>query len=358
MEFRILNNNFIGVGLVEIFESMIWIENYQTVGNFELVVLNNLANRSMLVEGNYIIAPYSDNVMIIESINRISDIETGDKLLITGRSLESILERRIIWNQTVLDTTLHTGLKQLINENITGSAIITARRISNFIFEDSLDSELLGITLKGQYHGDNLYEVIKTECNANGIGFKVRYDSFSNNFIFNLYKGVVRDHSQTARPYITFSFKNDNLLSTQKYYSILPFKNVSLVGGEGEGYNRIMETVSIGAGPAISGMYRRETFTDASYISSTINGGTLTDAQYRAILDVVGLDDLYNKRPLHMFDAKINEINSYRYSIDYFLGDKVQMVNEEEQTSDSVTITSVTRASNYNGDHTYLSFDK
>lgn len=355
MEYLVLDWNYIRVGVIDVFESMIWKERYIGFGDFEFVVENNTQNRSILLWGNYLMAQHSDNLMIIETIYKKTDVENGDRLIVYGRSLESIIERRIVWNQTVIDSSLQNAIKQLLNENITSSAAISSRRISNFVIEDSTDAAILALNIKAQFHGENLYDVINGICTYNDIGFKVTF-SATNTFVFKLYKGIRRDYTQLTNPYVVFSEKYDNLINSESFYSIVPFKNTALVGGEGDGINRKLETVALFAGPPGSGLFRKEIFTDASYVSSIVTGGTLTDTQYHNILAELGNEDLAKRKPLNQFTGKINDINSYIYQVDYKMGDIVQIVGENGEEV-SVRVKEVITATNSSGTHIYQTFD-
>ena len=45
----------------------------------------------------YLQSKESEHVMIVEKIQITSDTEDGNHVTVTGRSLESILDRRIVW---------------------------------------------------------------------------------------------------------------------------------------------------------------------------------------------------------------------------------------------------------------------
>lgn len=49
--------------------------------------------------------------MIVEKIQITSDTEDGNHVTVTGRSLESILDRRIVWGQKLLSGNLQNGIK-------------------------------------------------------------------------------------------------------------------------------------------------------------------------------------------------------------------------------------------------------
>ena len=75
-------------------------------------------------------------------------------------------------------------------------------------------------------------------------------------------------------------------------------------------------------------MKRRELYTDARDVSSTVDNETLTDAEYKAQLSQRGLENLAENVLTKSFEGKVETTRMYRYGEDFFLGDMVQIVNE------------------------------
>ena len=228
----------------------------------------------------------SEHVMIVEKIQITSDTEDGNHVTVTGRSLESILDRRIVWGQKLLSGNLQNGIKTLLNENVI-SPSDSNRRIPNFIFKESTDPAITKLKLEAQYTGDNLYDVIQKICEEQGIGFKITLND-EKQFVFELYAGSDRSYDQTENPYVIFSPKFENIINSNYIESKASLKTVTLVGGEGEGADRRYTTVGGG-----SGLNRRELFTDARDISSNVGSDdALTDAEYMAQLQQRGKKNL------------------------------------------------------------------
>lgn len=322
MELLILDTNFKAVDIIDIFESLIWTDRYNTAGDFELYLSMEKSLLEKLKEDYYLWNADSEHVMILEDINITSDVEEGNKLYITGRSLESILERRIVWGQRILSGNLQTAIETLLNENII-SPSIADRKISNFIFVASTDERITKLTIDTQYTGDNLYDVIHTLCEKNGIGFKITL-SDTNQFVFSLYIGNDRSYEQTENPYVEFSPSFDNIINSSYIESKKAYKNVTLVAGEGEGSSR--KTATVGSGV---GLERRELFTDARDISSDVgNGVVLTESQYKEQLIQRGTDNLAENRIIKAFEGEAETTTMFVYGEDFFIGDIVQVANE------------------------------
>ena len=127
--------------------------------------------------------------------------------------------------------------------------------------------------------------------------------------------------------YVIFSPKFENVINTNYLESKKTLKTVTLVAGEGEGADRKTTTVACSSG-AGTGLNRRELYTDARDVSSTVDNETLTDAEYKAQLSQRGLENLAENIATKSFEGKVETTRMYRYGEDFFLGDMVQIVNE------------------------------
>lgn len=318
MDVLVLNTDFEMIYILDQLESVIWTDRFNTCGDVEICAPMRTSLLTYIKQGNYLQIPFSDRLMMIEEISITSNAEEGDKLMITGRSLETILERRIVWGQAVLSGNFQEAIEALFNQNIINPTI-TARKIPNFIFEYSENPSITALTIDAQYLGDNLYDIITGLCEQYAIGFKIVLDS-EHNFVFSFYTGEDRSYNQVLNPYVIFSPLFDNISSSNYLESIKAYKNVTLVAGEGEGAER--KTIAVGDA---AGLERREVFTDASGVSSNIDGGTLTDAEYYAQLSEKGNNALAELQQTKSFDGEAETTKLFKYGKDFFIGDVVQI---------------------------------
>lgn len=321
MEILLLNHELEVIDIVETFESIIWTDRYGAYGDFEICTKATEKVLSAMRPNYYLYSADSDRVMIIESRKLADEYEDGDYMIFAGKSLESILNRRIIWGVMVLTGSLQNGIAKIINDNII-SPSIESRKIENFIFEYSNDPAITSLTIDSQYSYADIYETIKDLCAANGIGFKITLSEDSK-FIFKLYSGTDRSYDQLLNPYVTFSSNFDNLISGNYSESYGHFKNVALVAGEGEGTDRI--TITVGEA---SGLDRREIYTDARDLSKTVSDITLSDEEYFLQLARRGIEDLLSYIPEKTFDGQADTSNMFVYGEDFFLGDIVNFESD------------------------------
>ena len=319
MEFYILNSDRQWIDVIDYHKSGIWTPRYYDVGDFEIYVESTPQTINVLREGNYVTRPDSNMACIIEKIQATTDAENGKYLIVTGRSLQSILGRRIIWQQTNLAGTVEDCIRQLINENIINPAI-PGRKIDDFVLADKVGFE---DTMEMQVTGDNLLDVIKNLCQTYEYGFDVVFND-AMQFVFRLYKGTDRSYNQSDNPYVVFAPDFDNIKSSTYTADKTSYKNVALVAGEGEGVER--KTVSVGT---TTGLARYEMFVDARDLST--NAGTeeeISLEEYNSLLAQRGDENLAAAVMQESFEGEVEPTVNYIYGQDYFLGDIVQVENE------------------------------
>lgn len=322
MEIFVLDKDFNSVHVLDEFESAIWTDRYQKAGDFELYLPMQSYLLNYLMLDYYLWIANSEHIMIVEQINITSDTESGNNLIVSGRSAESILDRRIIWTQTILKGNLQDAVRTLLYNNVI-SPTISDRKIDNFIFEESTDERITSLTIEAQYTGDNLYDVIVSICEQKNIGFKI-YLNDSNQLVFTLYVGEDRSYDQTTNPYVIFSPEFENIINSNYLESKQSLKTVTLVAGEGEGASR--RTTVVGSG---SGLDRRELYTDARDISSDVgNDIILTDKEYINELKQRGTEKLAENITTTAFEGEVEATQMFKYGEDFFVGDIVQIANE------------------------------
>lgn len=324
MGFEILNRKFEREAIVDTYESIIWTDRYNDAGDFEIYIGMRRELLDIFKPDYYLYSDNSNYLMIIENIRIETDVENGNHLIVTGRSLESLLYRRIVWNQTTLYGNFQNAVKRLLNENVI-SPSISYRRIPNFVFEESTDTEITSFRFDElQFTGDTVFEAIKKMCDMFDVGFKITLDS-DNQFVFKLYKGTDRSYQQDTLPYVVFSPAFENIINSNYSEDKTNFCNVTLVAGEGEGADR--KTVTVGETTSTD-IDRRELFTDARDLSSNNGETTLTPAQYNSVLSNRGVEKLKEVEILKEFEGQIEPTQMYRYGEHFFMGDVCELENE------------------------------
>lgn len=222
IDIYVLNKEFQVVGVIDTYESFIWTDRFYSYGDFELYTAFDLNVFNACQQDYYLWIKQSEHMMIVEGIEIESDSDNGNKLKITGRSLESIIDRRIVWQQMTIaaNTSLQDAVKRFLDDaflaphpysgnynassttrtrNATQLSIANKRKINNFIFEPSTDEYILGLKVeKTEYTGDNLYDIFQQMFETQAkktVGYKITVND-QNQFVFKLYTGVDRSYNQ------------------------------------------------------------------------------------------------------------------------------------------------------------------
>lgn len=328
MDVMVFDKNLEYLANIDSYKSLIWNTRYNSPGEFELYLPMYTEILDILQQDFYLcrekdVFTYEDkivikNMMIIEKLNINTDVEEGNYLTVTGRSLQSLVYRRIIWKQTNITGLISTIVYRLLMENVV-SPQLASRKLPNFRIDDSYESDSI---TERQWTGDNLGEVITNLCMEYWVGYDVDCEIFANRkeFVFRLYRGKNRAANQGVLPPIEFKPENENLIETNYSTDKTNYKNVALVAGEGEGTER--KTKECGTGEGIN---RYELFVDARDIST--NDGEYTEEEYQNQLTNKGLTELMQTNVKKTFEGS-TEDRYYTLGIDYFLGDWVTVENE------------------------------
>ena len=373
MEVTILNTDFESVAILDNYKSIIWTDRYNEAGDFEVHIPIGGEIPDYIQNGYYLWNAESEHLMIMEEFKIESVIDEGAYLIVSGRSLESILDRRIVWNKTLIQgpvngqgyrdfPNLQDAIEKLIDENAINTT--EARKIPGLKFERTEDPRITALTfgaqlevteddgaggvlyytVGAQYHGENLYNIITTLCQEKYIGFKITLNE-DNEFVFKLYAGIDHSYGTDAKPqndndYVVFSKDFDNLLNTNYLVSTQKWKNVTLIGGEKEkdpetGIEKSQVLVEWSNNDAYTGLDRREIFTDASNKSQEKeddNGDMIIMEvdEYKAILKRAGIDTLMENDKKEVFDGEADVTAMFKYGIDedFYMGDIVQFATE------------------------------
>lgn len=103
---------------IDIFSSLLWTDRYNQIGEFELVrpVMSDF--QELVKPNNIFKLAGTKSAMFVEYSTIEMGVENMPRHIIKGRSITSILTRRIIWNQTEVEGTVFECASKLLNENL------------------------------------------------------------------------------------------------------------------------------------------------------------------------------------------------------------------------------------------------
>ena len=317
MDLLILDKNLEPVGIIDSYESFIWTERYNKCGDFELYSAVTPDILELMKRDYYVVINGSDRAMVIEKILIEYDSEEGDHVTVSGRSLGSILDRRIIWGHKTLKGKIDFVMFDLLNDCLIEPSD-GRRRIREFAYQSTADTDetIWTTEIDMQCTGDNLYDVVTKLCAEHNIGFKVMLTD-DNRFRFKLYTGVDRSYQQIENPYVVFSPSMDNLVSGKYLESSVAYKNAALVGGQGQGSERTYATA----------YSREETYLDRREMFVNATDITNEGETYIAQLQQRGKEKLTETSDISAFEGSV-DATMYKYRVDYNLGDIVQLSDD------------------------------
>ena len=346
MEFMVLDKNYDAIAMIDTFTSAIWTVRYNEAGDFELYTPVRLDYIQAMQIGNYLWSKESDRLMVIETVEIATDAEDGPQLTVTGRSLESILERRIITSSATFSGNVQSIIVSMLNSEVINAS--PNRKIPQFSYKTSTDTRIIGTSMEFTARGENLYDIICSLCQECKIGWKI-LPKGAGGFEFELFAGMDRSYDQDVNPYVVFSPSFENLLNSNYIKSYKAYKNsVYAVGtyqkeviienkykddnGEWviEEQTTYEETEVTAWGfsedSEPSGLARREIFVDNGGVNDGEQGGEYSD--WNAINKQKGMTELAGHQTTTAFEGELEATRQYVYGEDFEIGDIVQIQNE------------------------------
>lgn len=388
MEAMILDRTFTAQCIIDAFESFIWTDRYAEPGDFEIYMPIAKAPMEFIKRDYYLWIKESDRLQIIEDIGITTDAENGDHITISGRTLESVLERRVVWSPIAVNSSLQSGIQKLLNENAINPRD-SKRRIPELRFVWNQDERISELKMENFFFGENLLDIVETYCALYGLGFKIVFNEALSTFDFSLYYGEDRSYDQDTNPWVVFSAAYNNLIGSNYFESFKNLRTAAVIGSDDdEDYGQVI--VPLDDYPSRTGLDRREMYVDGSNVRwevnepdeaaieeevrnslwATANGGrpeyqiqdrvnqrieaawaeakTTAEDSVRAQLVQKGEEALAETFITKTFEGEIEAIRQYVYGVDFFIGDVVQVRNQYGKEASS-RITEVIRSHDTTG---------
>lgn len=310
MDLFVRDENFRRIDIIDEFESFIWTERFNELGDFKLVAYPSPKLKSLLKNRRYLTHPDSDVIMRIEDILDAS--KDGKSLIaVTGRSIETIFENRGVSKNWIGSGDAAAAIANLVQIIcVDGTGISPNDKITGFVVQNLVGSSMPVETTAT--NGQSLYKAVRELADSAGVGFKIafEYGVYISDLIFKVYAGTTRNN-------LLFSVDNDTLINPSYLQSIANYKNIAYVTHP-QGTKIIARP---GTDINISGIARRVLSVDAMDVDPADH----VPAVYEKILQQRGLNALYSDegRMHALFDGEVPMDVGYRYRKDYFMGDKV-----------------------------------
>lgn len=317
MNLIILDQNFDTLGVVSVFNTLIWDRRYYAAGLFELHTPAEFF--ALMNTGRYLYRNDREELGVIREVNFARDAKGARTAYCKGYFSEELLNNR------VLNTPVNvSGTPEAIGRKLVDRFAINPadpdRKIQHLALGGLTGvGTSITVTATGDNLGDKLYEVEKTQ----ELSHRLRYDYLTNELRFEVWKGKDRTDTQTVNSWAIFSDSFYNVKNAIYDRDESEFKNFAYVAGEGEGAARTIVEVDIRSSPDEE---RRELYVDARDLQSTYqdddgNEHTYTAAQYQALLWQRGLEKLAEYAKIETVNSDVDPNANLTYGVDFDLGD-------------------------------------
>jgi hypothetical protein len=328
MELYILDNQLRRVQVIDKFESLIWTERFNSVGDFQLTVHATNDTRKTFMQGIRFAMNESKYVMEIETVEDSTDDEGRATLKIIGPSLEYLMQQRIARYALADDldikwisTDVPAAIAREIFHHICVVGTLNANDTIPYINEGSSGIFPVDTTPEPSdiidYEMDpmTVYDAVKKLCDVYDMGFRLFRNYDLSELWFDIYMGSDRTSQQLDYPAVIFSSDLDNLKNTSQVATNANYKNVAIVISPVG--TRVVYSTDVDS--SVSGFDRRVMVVTANDITDVV------PATANARMDQRGTEELAKAKKFSGFDGELTSNGQYRYGRDYFLGDLVEL---------------------------------
>jgi hypothetical protein len=320
--------------LVEKYDSLIWTERFNTVGEFQLIAGDVSGFLTMLPEGQVVSLRESNVAMVVETHEISRKKNQPQTITVKGRSFESILDRRVAVlavagaaGDWIVNAKIPSDVAYYIISQICVTGILDANDIfPSSIVQFATPADYLstsGPTKSFSVSKGNLLakvlELLQIQAKADpstspatpvvvqhGIR-AIRPAAGATAIGIQIYTGTDRSTS------IYFDATRDMLDDGNYLFSKVGSASTAYIIGPSNAV-KLNKSAS-----AATGLARRVILVD----------GTASGETSAAILQQQGELSLAEAVELTMFDGSINQdLSPYKYNVDYFLGDTVKVVGD------------------------------
>lgn len=289
------------LGIIDYFISLRWRRKYFEAGEFEIVLPVNDYTLKLIDKDTIVMRNNYTEAGIIETVE-FKDDGTNEEVTISGRFLSSILERRIIKNTLNYSGQSIEGMNTIIDS------------MTPFTTQwETVPAQMSSRHIDFQATYKNVYDYMCRLSEYSNIGFRIVPNVDSKVYMFEAWTGKDRTSEQTENEQYTFSDDNRNIEQGSLVLSNKTKANYILVGGYGEGTDRVKVEVSQGK----TGFDLYEVFSDQKSMSKD----NLSDSAYKNQLRDVG-NSLINEG-INTFEVSATDIGDYKKK--WNLGDIVNI---------------------------------
>jgi hypothetical protein len=336
---RIITPDFNLLGEIDDYESLLPVFSFHGMGSIELRI-NRYKNHVEHLVKNNIIMLNPKKVFIIKhrEIELDEKGKASENWLVKGLPLKAIVGQRITLppSHTAYDNKqgdAETVMKHYVDINLV-NPIDPQRKIEELVIAPNLNR---GVDISWQSRYKNVAEEITSISLNTGLGWDVTLDINQKKWVFDVVEGLDLTVNQDTNPPVIFSPQFDSLQTLGYSDSLLNYKNMAYVGGQGEGIDR--RVIEVGTN---SGLNRHEVFIDARDVEEEDeNQQPLPESTIVQTLSERGQQQLNGLIQEEYLEGQVLTHSPFKYEKDYYLGDIVTIQNTDWGVTMDTRITEI-----------------
>lgn len=385
---QLYTRDFVLKSVIDVYDSIVWTDVYCGYGDFEVKIPDKIALGYDIQIGDLLQCSLSKKIMIIEGMGMEYSDDNSVMVTYKGRSLESILTRRILRKADLdfivpgyVGDGIWTGayIRQLWESirYILERTIVTNSRYPNVEGLEEYDhyglsSSPRGVPLLGyevltdqdmlqqntpyiDLEGMTVYDYICSVLSYYGYGFSIEFNPAGvsgggnakisdRKMLFKMYNGVKRTYNQLTNDRVIFSPDDDTTFKMNTSIDMSSYGNVAMASGphpiitimDGEGNTEYIENVAerypVEVYNTTSGLDRYEIFVDCSSIPNMDQryGNVPYDREYiEAQMRFQAIQEVKKRLTGNLEMTPSVDFDPYReYSVHYYLGDLVTTMDD------------------------------
>lgn len=336
--------------VIDNYESLVWTDKATECGDFELYMYYDPDLWKMIKLGTFLRIKDSEHTMMVGKRDLKDTFEDAPRMIFTGKSMENITSRRVVYKQIDVTATPGTIVNKLLDENcIDGPYLqqftpdpihpdVKYRGLTGLYRDESTwEKELGNNQVSKQYLGQNIYEAISELMKTYAMPscYLLVHHTDDNKWRWRLGTGVDRSWGQETNDWVTFSNDFSNLKSSEFVQNNEKYANAFYVTGADPGDGKPRTTAVIeravdntSQSGFISGMKRREKWIDGSSIRLKDNDNKDIPMQtYMKELNAYGYSSMREYVTEISFTGDVDPNIQWVYMRDYYIGDIVNVID-------------------------------
>lgn len=322
-------------------KSKMWVERFNKAGDFTLTAPVSSGLRESLPIDSFISHINTTEIMIVENHEITEDQGKEPDIVITGRTVETFLENRIVGSNNpfpggseplteyvLAEDNVITQAVVLINDHIADTSVYDPSGDLPYIYAyaGTLPAEIgLERAIKRGTVYERLLELL-SEDPYTALGIKSIRPSVNSPVGFDSSVTLLYVYPGFLRP-VTISYSSNELLNADYLWSSRKLKNAALVSG------KWVETIINGSE---TGIKKRMMLIDGSDIDQAFEEVPTGDDLLAVVnaMQLLGNQVLQNQNNIVLSKPQllINDTQS-KYRVDYQLGDVIQVIGDYNENA-------------------------